>query len=158
MALTTQENDNRLRVRHEWLGDKRLHILITPQYRGWYAHTVRFISEHGSVALEQLDRDGRWYLTDVFTSPSHRKQGISTLLIRRALKEAKRRRIKTVRLWTTDDLIPFYRRFGFQDTGEFTIDKRNGTEQHYLQLATEWLDKEGVLMDSPMAQKLESLP
>lgn len=145
MALPTKEKDNCLRVRHEWLGAERLHVLITPQYRGWYAHTVYFISEHGSVSLEQLDKDGLWYLTNVFTSPLHRKHGIATLLIRRALKEAKRKRIEFVRLWTTDDLIPFYIRFGFRDTGHFTIDKRNGIVQYTLQLATECLDKEGVL-------------
>lgn len=107
-------------------------ILITPYFCAWYSHCIYFINTAGSVSLERMDSDGGWVITNVFVDEQARHRGLATTLIDRALCEAIRRNIKEVWLWCTEGNIPFYERFGFKDTGEFTIDKCNGKVMHYM--------------------------
>lgn len=71
-------------------------------------------------------------ITNVFVDEKARHKGLATTLIDRALCEAIRRNIDEVWLWCTEDKIPFYGRFGFKDTGQFSVDKRNGKMQYWL--------------------------
>lgn len=59
---------------------------------------------------------GRYgYISNMYTVPEFRKNGISTELLKRLIEDAKKLNIDILNLHATKDGIQMYRRFGFTD-------------------------------------------
>ncbi|MBA3067134.1 MAG: GNAT family N-acetyltransferase [Hyphomonas sp.] len=63
-------------------------------------------------------RDGSLYLDQISVDPAHGRRGLGGALVRRVVKDAGRRKLKTVTLSTFRDVAwngPFYRSLGFRE-------------------------------------------
>lgn len=85
----------------------------------WVAEAETVIVAHAFVGLlEKIPRpvrEQRWvgYLTNVYTRPTHRGQGVGTALLEHVLDWARRQSVEVLVVWPSDDSIPFYERLGF---------------------------------------------
>jgi len=60
------------------------------------------------------DLDGCWgYLTNVYTLPEHRNQGVGSALLTHARHWANTQRMELLIVWPSDRSVPFYQRAGF---------------------------------------------
>ena len=55
----------------------------------------------------------RGYVTNVYTSPEHRRKGLSKMLLTELLKDAEKRGIKKLWLGASKDGSPLYEKLGF---------------------------------------------
>ncbi len=62
----------------------------------------------------------RAYITNVYTKPEYRRQGISSRLMDLLVEEAKTRGVRHVWLWATEQGVPMYKKYGFEDLQNFT--------------------------------------
>lgn len=105
--------------------------------RLWLAETNGQII--GSIAIvghSGVDAQLRWFLVH----PDHRGLGIGKELLKKAIQFCKKRKYKTIFLWTTSELTEagrLYTRFGFMKTEEKTHEiwgRRVTEERYYLHL------------------------
>ena len=66
--------------------------------------------------------DSLIWISDLYVSKSYRHTGIGTKLMNMVIDAVKKLSIPTVYLFCKPDLIPFYKRFGAEDTHQ----KKNG--------------------------------
>jgi len=60
------------------------------------------------------DLDGCWgYLTNVYTLPEHRNQGVGSALLAHARHWASAQRMELLIVWPSERSVPFYQRAGF---------------------------------------------
>lgn len=65
----------------------------------------------------------RAYITNVYTLPEYRRQGINMKLLEMLMEEIKKNNISYVWMWATKVGEPMYRKYGFQDVSSFaTLD------------------------------------
>ncbi len=62
----------------------------------------------------------RAYVTNVYTEPNYRRQGINTKLLDKLVEEVKKRGISYIWLWSTEQGTPLYKKYGFQDLTTFS--------------------------------------
>lgn len=62
----------------------------------------------------------RAYVTNVYTQPKYRRQGISTKLMDMIKIIAQQRGMKSFWLWATKEGVPFYTEYGFDKMKAFT--------------------------------------
>jgi ribosomal protein S18 acetylase RimI-like enzyme len=62
-----------------------------------------------------------WYLYFIGTDPAHQRQGHGDALMRPMLERADADRLGTYLEASTAAVVPYYRRFGFEVTGEFSL-------------------------------------
>ncbi len=61
-----------------------------------------------------FDLSGRFgYVTNVYTRPEHRNQGVGSALLERVLEWARQEDLETLIVWPSEASIPFYKRAGF---------------------------------------------
>jgi ribosomal protein S18 acetylase RimI-like enzyme len=65
----------------------------------------------------------------VCTLPDHRRQGLGSWILNRAIREARSKDRKGVVLTCKEEMIPFYERFGFMNEG--LSDSAHGGAQWY---------------------------
>jgi ribosomal protein S18 acetylase RimI-like enzyme len=58
------------------------------------------------------------YLTNVYTRPNFRRQGIGAEVIRRAQEAARAADVELVIVWPSDASVEFYKRAGFKEPNE----------------------------------------
>ncbi len=61
----------------------------------------------------------RAYITNVYTVPEYRRRGISTKLLDGLVEDIRERGITSVWLWATDEGIPLYEKYGFEEMKAF---------------------------------------
>ncbi len=61
----------------------------------------------------------RGYITNMYTAPEYRRQGIATALLGRLTEEAKARGVKRLWLHAAEMGRPVYVKFGFREAGGF---------------------------------------
>ena len=62
--------------------------------------------------------ENRWgYLTNAYTKPNFRRQGLCTNLVKNALDWADKNDLKKVILWPRETSIAIYKKFGFSQEG-----------------------------------------
>lgn len=61
----------------------------------------------------------RAYVTNVYTEPAYRRQGINTRLLDELVEEVKKRNISYIWLWSTEQGTPLYRKYGFKELTTF---------------------------------------
>lgn len=59
------------------------------------------------------------YVTNMYTVPAYRRQGLASGLLRLVADEAAARGIRMLRLHASDEAVSVYRRFGFEDSDGF---------------------------------------
>lgn len=59
------------------------------------------------------------YITNMYTDPAYRKQGIATALLQKLVEEAENRQVFRLWLGASKDGRPVYRKFGFRETDEW---------------------------------------
>lgn len=85
----------------------------------WVAEVNGSIVSHVYVALiDKIPRPVREkskiaYLTNVYTRPAFRGQGIGAKLIERAQDAAREENVELMIVWPSDESIEFYKRHGF---------------------------------------------
>lgn len=85
----------------------------------WLAEANGEILSHVYVGLiEKIPRptrESRWigYVTNVYTSPEHRGQGVGTALLERVGEWAAERDVELLFVWPSDESVGFYERAGF---------------------------------------------
>lgn len=95
--------------------------LKTNDFIAWIAeYHGRIVSTSGLVLWRIAPRydclHGRYgYISNMYTLPEFRNNGISTELIKKLMEEAKAMNIDILNLHATKDGINMYRRFGFKD-------------------------------------------
>ena len=62
----------------------------------------------------------RAYITNVYTMPEYRRQGISTKLLDKLIEEVKKRGISYVWLWATEQGTYLYKKYGFEELKAFS--------------------------------------
>ena len=62
----------------------------------------------------------RAYITNVYTMPEYRRQGISTKLLDKLIEEVKKRGILYVWLWATEQGNHLYKKYGFEELKAFS--------------------------------------
>ena len=62
----------------------------------------------------------RAYITNVYTMPEYRRQGISTKLLDKLIEEVKKRGILYVWLWATEQGNYLYKKYGFEELKAFS--------------------------------------
>ena len=71
----------------------------------------RFDNPSGKVA----------YLTNMYTSPDYRRQGVASCLMREVLSDAERQGIKSILLNSTDMAVSIYERLGFAKSESYYV-------------------------------------
>lgn len=71
--------------------------------------------------VEKVPRPGRFqdawgYVTNVYTLPERRNQGIGSQLLQKVVEWAKEKDLELLILWPSEQSIPFYERAGFTST------------------------------------------
>lgn len=61
----------------------------------------------------------RAYITNVYTEPEYRRQGISTVLLDQLFEVVKAEGLNYVWLWATEQGIPLYEKYGFKELKDF---------------------------------------
>ena len=90
----------------------------------WLAEVGGRIVSHAFVALiEKVPRPVRQnariaYLTNVYTRPDSRGQGIGAQIIRCAQESAREADVELIIVWPSDESIEFYKREGFEQPNE----------------------------------------
>ena len=93
----------------------------------WVAEIDARIVSHVFVALiDKVPRPVREnskiaYLTNVYTRPAFRRQGIGAQLVRRAQAAAREADVELIIVWPSDESVDFYQREGFAVPGEALI-------------------------------------
>ena len=62
----------------------------------------------------------RAYITNVYTMPEYRRQGISTKLLDELIEEVEKRGISYVWLWATEQGNHLYKKYGFEELKAFS--------------------------------------
>ena len=95
------------------------------KYVGWIVlNGERPVASAGFFELEWPPHpsdpasEHRGYLLNFWVEPEHRGQGLARLLVREALAEAKRRRLRVVTLHASDAGRPVYEAMGFLRSNE----------------------------------------
>jgi GNAT superfamily N-acetyltransferase len=85
----------------------------------WVAELEGRLVAHAFVALVEKvpspRRENRRiaYLTNVYTRPEHRNEGIGDRLMKRALEAARDAGVELMIVWPSDESVEFYKRQGF---------------------------------------------
>lgn len=109
-------------------------ISITRPFVSWYTKGVYIIdpSRQASVQVCQFidcdNADGKTWLCNVFTEPSHRGAGLATRLIECAKRYCQRQGITSLYLWCTHAMIPFYKTCGFETINRPKPDSRGNLQ------------------------------
>lgn len=90
----------------------------------WLAEVDAAIASHAFIGLidkiprpvEQLRRIG--YLTNVYTAPEHRGQGLGSQVLDAATEWARRTGVELLFVWPSEASVDHYKRNGFDDRGE----------------------------------------
>lgn len=59
------------------------------------------------------------YVTNMYTVPAYRRQGLASHLLSLVIQEARDRGVRLARLHASDDAVSVYRKFGFTDSDGF---------------------------------------
>lgn len=100
----------------EAISERRWHI--------WVAEVEGRVVAHVFVALvDKVPRPGHGnrriaYLTNVYTRPAFRRQGIGAQLIKRAQDAASEADVELMIVWPGDESVEFYKRLGFATSDE----------------------------------------
>jgi ribosomal protein S18 acetylase RimI-like enzyme len=83
----------------------------------------RIVSHAYLVLIDKVPRPVREnariaYLTNVYTRPNFRRQGIGAEVIRRAQDAARAADVELVIVWPSDASVEFYKRAGFKEPNE----------------------------------------
>ncbi len=108
--------------------------LADGRYLGWLTSAGgEVVAGTGMIILDwppnPLDphRDKRGYVLNVYVEPEHRRKGLASHLIDRALAEARQQKIRVVALHATDEGRPLYESSGFRSTNEmFYVEPAGG--------------------------------
>lgn len=98
--------------------------IASGRWQIWVAQRGDQVVAHAFVALvDKVPRPIREnariaYLTNVYTRPDFRGQGIGTEIIRRAQAAARDADVELIIVWPSHESIEFYKREGFTDPGE----------------------------------------
>jgi GNAT superfamily N-acetyltransferase len=115
IARPEYEDDCRTFLR-EAISSGRWHV--------WIAEVDRQIIAHAFLALiDKVPRPVREpariaYLTNVYTRPDFRGQGIGAEIIRAAQAVAREADVELVIVWPSDESVEFYKREGFETPNE----------------------------------------
>jgi ribosomal protein S18 acetylase RimI-like enzyme len=74
------------------------------------------------LIAEHHPREPHWYLQTLSIAPEHQRRGAGTVLIRPGLDRADAEGLPTYLETQRESNIPYYRRFGFEVTGEISLD------------------------------------
>lgn len=97
----------------------------------WIAETESRIVSHIYIELiDKVPRPGRItypfaYMTNVYTVPEFRSQGIGGQLLRRIKQWGSERKLEFIIVWPSDEAIPFYAKNGYKhciEPMELTLD------------------------------------
>ena len=105
---------------HAFLDD----ALAGGRWQIWVAEVDERIVAHAFVALvDKVPRPVREnrriaYLTNVYTRPAFRRQGIGTELIRRVQEAAREADVELMLVWPSDGSVELYEREGFTASNE----------------------------------------
>ena len=100
----------------------------------WLAETGNEIVSHVYVGLiEKIPRptrEHRWigYVTNVYTRPEHRGQGVGTALLERVTAWAAERDVELLVVWPSEESISFYERAGFASGRDPLVWETGGDE------------------------------
>lgn len=98
--------------------------ITTGRWEIWVAEAGGQIVSHAFVALiDKVPRPIREsariaYLTNVYTRPDFRRQGIGGEIIRRAQAAAREGDVELIIVWPSDESVDFYERQGFKKPDE----------------------------------------
>jgi GNAT superfamily N-acetyltransferase len=98
--------------------------LTTGSWQIWIAEVDEWVVSHAFLALiDKVPRPIRHhtriaYLTNVYTRPEYRGQGIGAEIIRRAQAAAREADVELIIVWPGDESIDFYERQGFTKPDE----------------------------------------
>jgi GNAT superfamily N-acetyltransferase len=85
----------------------------------WVAEVEGYIVSHAFVALidkvanPNTENSRISYLTNVYTRPAHRGQGVGIQLVNRAQQAAREANVELMIVWPSDESVSFYKRQGF---------------------------------------------
>jgi GNAT superfamily N-acetyltransferase len=94
--------------------------ITSERWQIWVAEVDGRLVSHAFLALiDKVPRPIRQnariaYLTNVYTRPDHRGQGIGAEIIRRAQAAAHEADVELIIVWPSDESIDFYEREGFK--------------------------------------------
>ena len=111
-----------------WLGLDDFHQLIC--YAGGPVTEEKDLTDQMYADPSCHREDGGWQMIfSVCTLPDHRRQGLGSWILNRAIREARSKDRKGVVLTCKEEMIPFYERFGFMNEG--LSDSAHGGAQWY---------------------------
>ncbi len=92
------------------------------------------LSDDMYAHADQHRENGAWQMIfGVNTHPAHRNQGYATKVLKRAIAESREQGRCGVVLTCKENMIPFYRRFGFEDEG-VSVSEHGGACWHQMRL------------------------
>lgn len=98
--------------------------LIGGKWFIWVAEIEGRIASHNYIELiDKVPRPGRIthpfaYMTNVYTIPEYRSQGIGSKLLGRIEEWGREKSLEFIMVWPSDDAIPFYSRKGYKHCTE----------------------------------------
>ena len=98
--------------------------LATGNWTVWVAeHAGRLVANIWVQAVHTVPRPGRFgrrygYVTNVYTEPELRGQGIGSRLLERTIEWARDQRLAFLFLWPSEESVSFYQRAGFRYSSE----------------------------------------
>src|SRR5262249_32491107 len=98
--------------------------LVGKQWTYWIAATDAQIVSHIFIqTIAKVPKPNRLdealgYVTNVYTRPAYRNQGIGTELMRHVLEWARQTDLESLIVWPSEASVSFYRRAGFEPNAE----------------------------------------
>jgi GNAT superfamily N-acetyltransferase len=98
--------------------------IASGRWQIWVAEVEEQLVSHAFVALVDKvprpvhERTRIAYLTNVYTRPSCRSQGVGAAVIRRAQEAAREADVELMIVWPSDESVEFYEREGFERPDE----------------------------------------
>lgn len=90
----------------------------------WVAEIDNVIASHIFLQMiEKVPRPGRitypfLYMTNVYTKPEYRGQGVGSKLLDAVNKWAEQQKSEFIIVWPSESAVPFYERKGYQKCGD----------------------------------------
>lgn len=109
--------------------------LASRQWTYWVAENESELVAHMAVCIvKSIPRPSRssdqWgYLTDCYTRPADRNQGVGGELLAHVVEWARSRDLESLIVWPSDDSESFYARGGFVDDGEIRTLRLRGYDE-----------------------------